>query len=373
MNFYKPLLILITTAISHAQQLVINNDFKPQYIEEAAFPIASNTYVLVKDTTAYLYNTNGPLPYKTQNINDNYILNTVKNHLYNINLIPQYLDQIDQDTNELTTLVTYVYKVNYTTIDNEQIDILKKQYGHFIPKTAIPKTSTFNKTLNIEDTYATSIDSKLHGPLQSHYLVLDKNNLLSADDNGNLRLTKVKNHKVYKEKIWSNFNGLISLISSIKIGDVARIKFQRYQPEKEIVEDFWCLIDLKKQTFVNIHLKDFHTNLKNLQEQDAPLLNSVPFFYKAENTSNIKLFVFPYNNFVWLDDESYYYGSKDFSNYAIMQKENKSYSLKVHAYLFNYPSRILRAISPHEKDKIRVLEEAYVKNKHKIISERCNN
>jgi hypothetical protein len=85
------------------------------------------------------------------------------------------------------------------------------------------------------------------------------------------------------------------------------------------------------------------------------------------------MLVLPHKNYVWLDDESYYYGSHGLAKYASIRKDDKSYNLKVHTYLFNYPSRILRAIAPQEKEKIKALAEIYVRNKREIISERCDN
>jgi hypothetical protein len=152
---------------------------------------------------------------------------------------------------------------------------------------------------------------------------------------------------------------------------VARITFQIDISETDQIETFWSLIDLSTQNFEAIDLEKFYTNLEKLNDQDTALLNSLPYFYKAHNGSNIKMFVLPDRNFVWLDDESYYYGSDDLSKYATMQKEDKSFSLNAHAYIYKHPSRILRAIAPQEKDRIRALAEIYVKNKHKIELARC--
>jgi hypothetical protein len=359
-------LFLLITLTSKAQQLVLNDGLKPEYVQEAVLPVSNNAYVLVRDSTAYLYNTTGTLPYKKQKLNDSYILNTSEDKLYSINLVPQYVDQIDDDTQEITTLVTYVYNVMYNTLDNVRTNELKKLHGHFIPKTAVPESFSFDDILTIEDTYATSIYQESHASLPSHYLKIDKNNILAIHANGGLVLTEVKNHKVTRKKSWAGFNVSIHLINCIKIGDFARIKFQRYNSETDKLEDFWSIINLKTQAFVPIDLKEFNANLANLQEQDAGLLNSVQFFYKGTDNSNIWMFVLPNKNFVWLDDESYYYGSDDLSKYATMQKEDKSFSLNAHAYIYNHPSRILRAIAPQEKDRIIALAEIYVKNKHKI-------
>lgn len=363
--------ILLITIKTNAQQLILKEGFKSQYIQEAVLPVANNAYVTLKDSTAYLYNTNGAIPYNRQKLSDIYIVSKLEKKLYSIALLPQYFDQIDEETEAITTLVTYVHEVNFPTVETTKIDALVQQYGYFIPKIAVSEMFSFNESLNIEETYSYSNHQDMHASLPSHYLRLDKNNILAVHANGDLVLTEVKNHKVSKEQKWNNFNGEISIINSIKIGDFARINFQRYIKESDRLDNFWSIINLKTQTFVPIDLKDFNANLEKLQPTDAALLNNIPFFYKAENDSNITLFVLPNKNFVWLDDDSYYYGSEDLSKYATMQEEDKSYSLKVHSYLFNYPSRILRAIAPQEKDKIRALEETYVRNKHEITSQRC--
>lgn len=374
-QFFMRFLILIPffliTLKASAQRLVLNDGLKLEYAQEAVLPVADDLYVLVKDSTAYLYKTTSVIPYKKQELSEIYILSKVEKRLYSIDLVPQYFDQIDEESDELTTLVTYQYETNYSEIENAKIDALIKKYGYLIPKTTVSEMFNFNENLNFEDTYTRSIFQDDHASLPSHYLIIDKNNILALAANGDLVLTEVKNNKVSRKKEWTDFNGSISLISSVKIGDFARVNFQRYQEGKDYADSFWSIINLKTQTFAAIDLKDFDTNLENLQEQDTALLNSVPFFYKALNNSNIKLFVLPNKNFVWLDDESYYYGSKDLTKYATIQKEDKNYSLSAHAYIFNYSSRILRAIAPQEKDKIRALAEEYVINKYKITSERC--
>ncbi|GGG45024.1 hypothetical protein [Bizionia arctica] len=365
--------ILIVTLTAKAQQLVLNDGLIAQYTQEAILPLTDEIYALVKDSTAFLYNVNGAVPYKASKLKDSYILNTVENKLYNIKLVPNFVDQIEDDTQELITLVTYVYEVNYATVDKAKTNDLVKQYGYLIPKKAVSETFRFNETLNIEDSYSMSIYQDKHLSLPSHYIRIDKNNILALHANGDLVLNEVKEHKVTREKKWSDFNGSINIVSSVKIGDVARINFQHYQENSDTVVSIWSTINLKTQAFVPVDLKDFNTNLENLQAQDVALLNSVPYFYKAINASNMRLFVLPDRNFVWLDDESYYYGSDDLSKYVTMNMEGKSYDLSAHAYIFNYPSRIIRAIAPQEIDKIRILEEVYVKNKHKIESERCKN
>ncbi len=370
MRFLILLPILIISLATKAQKLVLNDHLHAQYVQEVILPVSDEAYVLVKDSTAFLYNVNNVLPFKKQELNDIYILNEIEKRLYTIALVPQYVDQIDFDTEEITTLVTYVYEVYYASVDNDKIDELVKRYGYLIPKSAVSQMFKFDTFITIEDTYSTSIYQEDHASLPSHYLLIDKNNILAVDANGDLVLTEVKDNKVRRKKKWTNFNGSISLDRSLKIGDVARINFSRYEEESDNIASFWSTINLKTQTFVPVDLKKFHSNLENIQEQDAPLLNSIPFFYKAENESNIILYVLPNKNFVWLDDASYYYGSDDLSKYATMQKDGKSYSLPVHAYLFNYPSRILRAIAPQEKDKIKALAEIYVRNKYKVESER---
>ena len=370
MKFLIISVVFLVAASLHAQELVLKDNYK--YTQEAILPVSNTSYVLVKDSTAFLYNVNAVLPYKKQILSDIYILNDVEKKLYTISLVPQYLDQIEDNTQEIITLVTYVYETNYAILDKAKTNELVKQYSYFIPKTAVPNI-VFNQTIHIEDSYATSIYQNHHLSLPSYSIRIDKNNILAVHANGDLVLTEVKNHKVNRLKKWTNFNGSISLVSSVKIGDIVRIKFQRYQPETDKLEDFWSIINIKNQTFVNINLKDFFTNLKHLQEQDVALLNSTSYFHKAINGSNIRMFVLPNDNFVWLDDKSYYYGSDSLSEYANMQKEDKNFSLNTHAYLFNYPSRILRAIAPQKKDTIRTLEKVYVKNKQKIIAERCMN
>jgi len=362
---------LIIVVCANAQQLVLNDGFRGQYIHEAVLPVSSSAYVLAKDSIAYLYNTTGILPYKTKKLKDCYVLNTVENKLYTIRLVPQFADQLDDETQQLTTLVNYVYVLDYSRLDSVRTDELVKQYGYLIPKTAIEEGFTFNETASIEDTYATIRYQDDHLSLPSHYALIDKNKILAVHRNGNLVLSETKNHKVAKEETWTNFNGDISIVSCAKIGDIVRVNFQRYQQESDTLESFWSIINLENQRFVTIDLKDFNANLEKLQEQDLALLNSVPFFYKSLNNNNITLFVLPHKNYVWVDDNSYYYGSDDLSKYATMQKEDNSYSLSAHAYLYNNPSRILRAIAPLEKDKIKALEETYVRNKHEIISQRC--
>lgn len=373
MKLYSIVSILLIAVAAKAQTFVLNSNLKAPYVQEVVLPVANNAYVLVYDSTAYLYNVHSTLPYITQNLKDSYILNTDENRLYSIKLVPLYIDQIDEVSEELTTLVTYVYEINYGNLESALTNKLVKQYGYLIPKSATPENFTFSATLNIEDTYTSSIYQDLHAAHPSHHLRIDKGNVLIVEANGDLSLSEVKNHKVEKEKKWTNFKGTINLISCVKIGDVVRVNFERYQKETNKLESFWSIINLKTQTFVSIDLKDFNANLKNLQNQDIALLNSIPFFYKAENESNIKLFVLPNANFVWLDDESYYYGSNDISKYATMQKDDKSYDLTKHSYLFNHPSHILRAIAPQKSDKIRALEEAYDKNKQKVILEHGNN
>jgi len=248
------------------------------------------------------------------------------------------------------------------------------QLAHF-KSSNCDEEKEIEKTMNIEDNYTTANYDDEHFSLPISYIGIDKSNVIAKHRNGDLVLTAAENYKVTKKKkkkIWSKFNGSINLVSCVKIGDVARIKFQRYNSETDKVEDFWSIINLKTQAFVPIDLKEFNANLANLQEQDTVLLNSVPFFYKGINSSNIRMFVLPNKNFVWLDDESYYYGSGVLSKYATMQKEDKSFSLNAHAYIYNHPSRILRAIAPQEKDRIRALAEIYVKNKHKIELAHCN-
>jgi hypothetical protein len=365
--------ILLTVFTAKAQQLVLNDGLKMQYVQEAVLPVAEDAYVVLKDSTVCLYTTNAVIPYKKEKLGDGYIVNTIQKRLYTINLIPQYVDQIEADTQELITLVTYVYEAYYSTLDSTKINELVNKYGYLIPKAAVPESFQFNATLNIKDGYATSIHQDMHASLPSHYIGVDKNNILAVGANRDLFLQEAKNNKVTKGQTWTNFNGSISLISSVKIGDVVRVNFQRYQEENDRLEEFWSIINLKKQTFETIDLKDFSANLENLQEQDAKLLNSTPFFYKAVDGSNITMLVLPHKNYVWLDDESYYYGSHDLAKYASIRKDDKSYNLKVHAYLFNYPSRILRAIAPQEKEKIKALAEIYVRNKREIISERCDN
>ncbi|AFL82008.1 hypothetical protein Aeqsu_2552 [Aequorivita sublithincola DSM 14238] len=371
MRFLILLLILIITLTAKAQKLVLNDGLQVQYVQEAILPVSNNEYVVLKDSAAYLYKTTGVIPYKKQKLSDIYILSKVEKRLYSIDLKPQYFDQIDEESDELTTLVTYQYEINYSSIDNVKIDVFINKHGYLIPRTTVSKRFTFNENLNIEDTYTKSIYQDDHAALPSSGLIVDKNNILAVSAEGNLTLTEVKNNKVIREKKWTDFNGSISLVSSVKIENFVRVNFQRYQEGNDFSESFWSIINLKTQTFAAINLKDFNTNLNKLQEQDAAQLNSVPFFYKAENNSNIQFFVLPDNNFVWVDDESYYYGSDDLSKYATMQKEGKSYSLQAHAYIYNYASRILRAIAPQEKDKIRALAETYVRNKYKIESERC--
>lgn len=376
MKFAILVSILLIVFTAKSQQLVLNDGLKSQYVQEAVLPVSSNAYVIVKDSTAYLYNLTSILPYTSKKLKDSYVLNTVENKLYTINLVPEYADQIDADTQELITLVTYVYEINFGTLDSGKTDELVKQYGYLIPKTAISEIFKFNETVNLEDNITLRGYQEPHSLLQpqnTNYLTVDENNLFFVDTNENLILAEIKNNKINNLETWTNFNGSINLVSSIKIGDVVRVNFQRYQEENDTLEDYWSIINLNTQTFETIDLKDFNASLENLQEQDTRLLNSIPFFYKALNNSNITMYVLPNKNHVWLDDESYYYGSDDLSKYATMHKEDKSYNLKVHAYLFNYPSRILRAIAPQEKEKIKALAEIYVRNKHKIISEHGNN
>jgi hypothetical protein len=372
MKYYKIALFLLITLTANAQHLVLNEGLKAQYIQEALLPVSNNTYVVLKDSTAYLYSLAHILPYKIQQLKDSSVLNVVENRLYSINLLPQYLDQIDADTQELITLVTDTYKTHYNILASSKTKEFMKKYGYLIPNNAVSKNFAFTESLNIEDNYTTANYDDEHFSLPSSYIGIDKSNVIAKHRNGDLILTAAENHKVTKKKIWSKFNGSINLVSCVKIGDVARIKFQRYNLETDKVEDFWSIINLKTQAFVPIDLKEFNANLTNLQEQDTVLLNSVPFFYKVTDSSNIRMFVLPKKNFVWLDDESYYYGSGDLSKYATMQKEDKSFSLYAHAYIYNHPSRILRAIAPQEKDRIRALAEIYVKNKHKIELAHCN-
>ncbi|AFU68186.1 hypothetical protein P700755_001249 [Psychroflexus torquis ATCC 700755] len=376
MKFAILVSILFIVFTAKAQQFVLNNGLKMQYVQEAVLPVAKDAYVVLKDSTAYLYNTTNILPYTSQKLKDSYILNTVENKIYTIDLVQQYVDQIEADTHELITLVTYVYVAYYSNLDSTKINELVKQYGYLIPKVAISEIFKFNETLNLEDNITLRDCQEPHSLLQpqnTNYLKVDENNLFYVDTNENLILAEIKNSKINNLETWTNFNGSISLVSSVKIGDVVRVNFQRYQEESDTLEEFWSIINLKKKTFVAIDLKDFNANLENLQEQDAKLLNSTPFFYKAVDGNNITMLVLPHKNYVWLDDESYYYGSHDLAKYASMRKDDKSYNLKVHAYLFNYPSRILRAIAPQEKEKIKALAEIYVRNKREIISERCVN
>ena len=368
--------ILLIVFTAKAQQLVLNDGLKMQYVQEAVLPVAEDAYVVLKDSTVCLYTTNAVIPYKKEKLGDGYIVNTIQKRLYTINLIPQYVDQIEADTQELITLVTYVYEAYYSTLDSTKINELVNKYGYLIPKAAISEIFKFNETLNLEYNITLRDYQEPHSLLQpqnTNYLTVDENNLFYVDTNENLILAEIKNNKINNLETWTNFNGSISLVSSVKIGDVVRVNFQRYQEENDRLEEFWSIINLKKQTFETIDLKDFGANLENLQEQDAKLLNSTPFFYKAVDGSNITMLVLPHKNYVWLDDESYYYGSHDLAKYASIRKDDKSYNLKVHAYLFNYPSRILRAIAPQEKEKIKALAEIYVRNKREIISERCDN
>jgi hypothetical protein len=210
-------LFLLITLTSKAQQLVLNDGLKAEYVQETVLPVSNNAYVLVKDITAYLYNIKSVIPYKKQKLNDSYILNTSEDKLYSINLVPQYVDQIDDDTQEITTLVTYVYNVMYGTLDNVRTNELKKLHGHFIPKTAVPESFAFDEILTIEDTYSTNIYQESHASLPSHYLKIDKNNILAVNANGDLVLTEVKNHKVTRKISWAGFNVSINLINCIKI------------------------------------------------------------------------------------------------------------------------------------------------------------
>ena len=54
-----------------------------------------------------------------------------------------------------------------------------------------------------------------------------------------------------------------------------------------------------------------------------------------------------------------------------MQMNGKNYNVRAHDYIYNHPSQILKAITPEEKEKIKLLEKEYVINKRKTISERC--
>lgn len=353
------------------QQLVVNDGLKTPYVEEAILPVSNSAYVVVKDSTVYLYNATAILPSKKQELTDSYILNTVDNKLYDVRLVPQYLDRIDEDLQQIITLVTYKYEVQYGIVDQTKANELVKLYGHLIPKIAISETFSFNETLDIEDTYSFSIHQDKHFALPSHFIRIDKNNALAVHQNGNLVLSEVKNHKTSRKQTWTGFNGDLNLLKCVKIGNVVRLNFQLYQQEIDSVEDFWSIIDLENQGFVAIDLKEFHSNLEKLNLQDVALLNRTPYFYKAQNGSNIKLFVFPKNNFVWYDDKSHYFGSDDLSEYVTMQMNDKNYNVRAHDYIYNHPSQILKAITPEEKEKIKLLEKKYVINKRKTLSERC--
>ncbi|WP_044399256.1 hypothetical protein [Lacinutrix sp. Hel_I_90] len=372
MKYYEIALFFLIALSAKAQQLIIKDGLKAQYVQEAILPVSNNAYVVLKDSTAYLYNVANILPYKTQQLKDSYVLNVIENRLYKIRLLPQYFDQIDADTQELITLVTYTYETHYSVLGSSKTKAFSEKYGYLIPKNAVSEDLPFNESFNIEDNYTAAIYDDSHFMLPSNYIRADKTNIIAVHRNGDLVLTAAENHKVTKKKIWSQFNGSLSLVNCVKIGDVARITFQIDPSETDQIEAFWSIINLKTQAFVPIDLKKFNANLANLQEQDAVLLNSVPFFYKGTNNSNIRMFVLPNKNFVWLDDESYYYGSDELNNYATMQKEDKSFSLNAHGYIYNHPSRILSAIAPQEKDRIRAIAKIYVKNKYKIELERCN-
>jgi hypothetical protein len=67
-------LFLLITLTSKAQQLVLNDGLKAEYVQETVLPVSNNAYVLVKDITAYLYNIKSVIPYKKQKLNDSYIL-----------------------------------------------------------------------------------------------------------------------------------------------------------------------------------------------------------------------------------------------------------------------------------------------------------
>jgi len=373
MKFCITVSILLIAAIACAQQLVLNDDLKARHVQEAVLPVSSNAYVVLKDSTAYLYNVADILPHKTQQLKDSYVLNVVENRLYTVSLLPQYFDQMEADTQELMTLVTYTYETHYSVLDSSKTKELKQKYGYLIPRNTLSEDFAFTESLNIEDNYATAIYEDMHFSLPSSSIVIDKNNVLALYRNRDLVLAAAENHKVTQKKIWSQFNGAVSPINSVKIGDVARITFQTDPSKKDQIETFWSIINLSTQNFEAIDLEKFHVNLEKLSDQDTALLNSIPYFYKAFNGSTIKMFVLPDRNFVWLDDQSYYYGSDELTKYATMQKEDKNYSLTSHSYIYNHPSRILKAIAPQEKEKIKSLAEIYVRNKHKITSGRCDN
>lgn len=365
MKFLIAVGLLIITITTQAQQLKINPDFIAQSAEEIVLPVSENAYVLVKDSTAYVYNIDAVLPFKKSTINENFILDLKNNRLIGVALIPEYFDNVDENR-EVVTTVSYKYEINYSVIDSIESSNLLKNYQYFIPKSVVPKTVKHNGTLNPKDLYASAFDQSSDNlALPSHYIKIDQDNVLAALNNGYLVLSEAKNNKVTQKKYWGNFNGTLSLQRSVKIGDFARITFQRYREDIDTLETFWSILDLKKQIFVPVDLEQFYSNVENLGEQDISLLNSTLLFYRALNNNNIKMYVLPDNNFVWLNDESYYYGSKDVSQYATFKKDDINYKLHVHAQTYNHPARILRAIAPQETEKIKELSKKYELNKNR--------
>ncbi|OAB81437.1 hypothetical protein [Cochleicola gelatinilyticus] len=359
MKFLNLLGILFITITTQAQQLKINPELIAQSVEEVVLPVSEDAYVLVKDSIAYAYKIDAVLPYKKQNLKNSYILDVVNNRVYSLALVSKKVDQVDEFLNT-TTLVYYKYEFNYCEIESAKTTTLMNTYGYFIPKIVVSEFAPFNGTLNADDLYTTSIyESSDHLALPSHYLRIDKNNVLAVLNNGYLVLSEAKNHKVAQKKYWGNFNGTLSLQRSVKIGDFARITFQRYREDIDDLETFWSILDLKKQIFVPINLEQFYSNLENIEEQDISLLNSTPLFYKALNSTNIRMFVLPDNNYVWVNDQSYYYGSKELSKYAILKKDVINYNLNVHTHIYDHPARILRAIAPQETEKIKAFSKSY--------------
>ena len=351
MKFLNVVGLLIITFTIQAQHLIINPDLISHNVEEVILPVSNNAYVLVKDSTAYVYNIDAVLPFKKGNIKENFILDINNNRLLTIALVPEYFDKADENMN-IVTLVSYKYEINYSVVDSIKANNLVDKYDYFIPKSVVHETIENRETLNSEDLFVTSIYSSSGNlALPSHYLRIDKNQSLSVLNNGYLTLSEVKNNKVVKDKSWGFFNGSISLQRSIKIGDFARINFQRYKEDSDILENFWCIIDLKKQIFAPIDLKQFYSNLENIEAQDISLINSTPFFFRSLNDNNVRMYVLPDNNYVWLDDQSYYYSSGDLSNYAQIKVRDKSLSPNVNVHHYKHPDNILKAIAPHEPEK----------------------
>jgi hypothetical protein len=201
MKYYKIALFLLITLTANAQHLVLNEGLKAQYIQEAVLPVSNNAYVVLKDSTAYLYSVAHILPYKTQQVKDSYVVNVVENRLYSINLLPQYFDQIDADTQELITLVTYTYKTHYNILARSKTKEFMEKYGYLIPKNAVSENFAFSESLNIEDNYTTAIYEDSYFSLPSSNIRVYKSNVIAKHRNGDLVLTAAENHKVTKKKI----------------------------------------------------------------------------------------------------------------------------------------------------------------------------